>query len=394
MYTYEREKDNAEFTGYMVDESSLYSNDFDYHGIYRSKEFNECCKYFNNYDEKTRKILLAVNEADQNVVMQALANKLYSHIVNKVDDVDFGQIPLSRGDIKNIPNYEQLVDCLNILSQILQNYKQDTKQVDTVNIALQNTLDRTELYKKAYKYNVELPIITYNTVCLSIISATSLLISSHIEFIKMNDNSGYDIAFDKASRNKTDNKLLFNNLERYNKICANGDFDKAMDYAIKNNIQLRAESVGIQHEAIGDVAAMKTISGLAGQISGFATAHPVATAILAIIILVRLLREFIYYFYYARTKLSDYLDAQSALLYMNALNIENSLTQDDKKKKDTAEKQKRIANAFSKLADKIKVKDKTSEAKAESDINKLDKEKFNINDVIKDIPDSANAALF
>ena len=86
MYTYEREKDTSEFTGYMIDESSLYYNDFDYHVIYRSKEFNECCKYFNNDDEKTRKVLLAVNEADQNVVMQALASKLYSHIVNKVDN--------------------------------------------------------------------------------------------------------------------------------------------------------------------------------------------------------------------------------------------------------------------------------------------------------------------
>ena len=402
MYTYEREDNSSvEFTGYMIDESSLYgATQFDYHSIPRSKEFLECCKYFDNGDEKTRKVLLAVNEADQSVVMQALASKLYTHIVNKVDDIDYGTIPLSKGDITRIDHYEQLVDCINVLSQVLQNYRQDTKQIDTVNIALQNMIDRKDLFIKAYRYNVELPIVSYNTIALSIIGATSLLISSHIEFIKMNDNSGYDIAFDKASRGKTNNKLLFTNLELFNKMCDSGDFDKSMEYAIKNNIKLKAESYGMYNEAIdiGTIAGAKELSGVIGKgigsAVGLAQAHPIITTIIAIIAVIKLLRVFIFYFYYARTKLSDYFDMQSALLYMNAMNIENSLTADNKAKADTIAKQRKIAGIFAKLADKIKVKDRTSESKAESDIKKADNEKFNISDVVKDIPDSANATLF
>ena len=187
VYIYERQNDTTpEFTGYMIDESSLYGDSFDYHSISRSKEFLECCNYFNNDDEKTRKVLLAVNEADQSVVAQALASKLYTHIIDKVDDIDYGTIPLSKGDIEKIDHYEQLVDCINVLSQVLQNYHQDTKPVDVVNVALNNMIDRKEIFKQAYKYNVELPIITYNTMVLSIVGATSLLISSHIEFIKIN----------------------------------------------------------------------------------------------------------------------------------------------------------------------------------------------------------------
>lgn len=414
MYTYERPKEdtNGEFTGYMVDESSLYSNDFDYHSIYRSNAFLECCKYFNQDDEKTRKVLLAVNEADQNVVMQALATKLYEHIVNKIDDVDFGTIPLSKGDIERIDHYEQLVDCINVLSQVLENYKQDTAPIDTVSIALQNMIDRKETFRQAYKYNIELPIIAYNTTALSIIASTSLLISSHIEFIKMNDNKGYDIAFDKASRVRSRDKLLFKNLEQFNKLCSSGEFDKSMDYAIKNNLKLKSESYTVQQESLGTtigaaasllgkapIAGAKAIGTIVGGVAGLAAAHPVISGIVAVIAgligLIKFLRWCIYYFYYSRTKVSEYFDMQSAVLYMNAMNIENSLTRDDKEKAKTVEKQKRIANFFQKLSEAIKVKDKTAEAKADTDINKLDNEKFSITDVVgNSIPDSANAALF
>ena len=394
VYIYERQNDTTpEFTGYMIDESSLYGDSFDYHSISRSKEFLECCNYFNNDDEKTRKVLLAVNEADQGVVAQALASKLYTHIIDKVDDIDYGTIPLSKGDIEKIDHYEQLVDCINVLSQVLQNYHQDTKPVDVVNVALNNMIDRKEIFKQAYKYNVELPIITYNTMVLSIVGATSLLISSHIEFIKMNDNTGYDIAFDRASKGKTSNKLLFNTLERFNVICSNGEFDKSMDYAIKNNIKLKAESY-YYNEGIADFAIAKDLGAIGGLAKTFATSHPIITAIVATITVIKLLRVFIFYFYYARTKVSMYFDSQSALLYMNAMNIENSLTKDDKEKQKTIAKQRKIADLFSRLSNTLKVKDRTSEAKTESDIKKLDNEKLNINDVMDNIPDSANAVLF
>ena len=415
MYTYNNKNsiNGPEFTGYMVDEASIINKNFDYHSVYRSKEFTECMSYFDTNDEMTRKVLLAVNEADQNIMMQALANKLYSHIVNKVDDVDFGTIPNSRGNIEKIENYEQLTDCINILSQVLQNYNQSVNQVDTVSIALANLVDRKDLFIRAYKLNAELPIITYNIMVLSVVSATSLLITSHIEFIKMADNKGYDIAFDKASKIKSKDKLLFKNLEKFNKMCASGEFDKTMEYALKNNVVMKAanhEAVEAQDEAALSVAAAlgaassawATVSGTVGPAAtaalGAIAAHPVIAgigiAIVSIIALIVNLKDMIYYFYYARTKLSDYFDSQSALLYMNAMNVQNSLTHDEKQRKTIADKQSRIAKFFSKLADKIRVKDKTAETKAASDIKKSNDEKFKYDEVIGSMPDSATAALF
>ena len=412
-----------EFTGYMVDETSMINPDFDYHSVYRSREFQECMTYFDTGDKMTRMILLSVNEADQALMMNALAAKLYSHIINKIDDIDFGTIPNSRGDIKRIDNYEQLCDCLNVLSQVLMNYKQDTTPVDTIQIALENMIDRREEFIRAYRLNAEMPIVTYNTIALSIVSATSLLISSHIEYIKMPDDRGYNIAFDKSSKLKSREKVLFNNLERFNKMCSSGELDKTLDYVMKGNVRLKSEkhesviivdedepqdeaalSVGTAIGAIGSVlakapvAGAKVLAGGAAKAVALAGAHPIiagiAGVILGTIILIKLLRDVIFYFYYARTKVSEYCDLQAGMLYMNAMNVENNLTRDEGQRKKIASRQKKVADFLSKAADKIKVKDRSAENSARSDSKKADDEKFVYSDVVDSIPDSANTSLF
>lgn len=372
MYTYtrpEEEPASAGFTGYMVDDTSTI-NSFDHTAIYRSRQFQEAMKYFDVTDDKTRNVLLAVNEADQNSVMTSLSNKLYQHIVDKVDDIDFGTIPLSKGDITKIDNYENLCDCINIITEILQNYHQDTKPVETITIALQNMIDRTDMFTKAYRFNVEMPIIIYNTISVSIVSAVTLMIASCIEFIKLPGDEGFDIALDKAAAAKVRDNLLFKDLDKFNSMCAKGDFDKAMDYVMKMNAN--------------------QFSG-----AGFAFGASSVVVILGLLLLIiPVIRELIFFFYYSRTKVSDYFDAQAALLMVNAYNIEHSLSDDDKKKKEIANKQKGIAEKFKKIANAIKVNSKVGESKAAKDIAALDKQKYKTDDVLDTMPDSANSVLF
>ena len=390
---------------YMTDETSN-TKQVDYSSIYRSKEFNECMSYFDTQDEMTRKVLLTVNEADQNMMMQSLASKLYGHIVSKVDDVDFGMIPLSKGDITKVDKYEELTDCINVISDILVNYKQPTTLVDTVSIALQNMVDRKELFMKGYRNNVDMVIMTYNTLALSIVSAVSLMITSSIEFIKLPQNKGFNIAFDKTSKLKGEQKILYKNLNHFNKLCANGKFDQTMEYAIKNNLIfniIRKHESGeiVQEDVIGALglsAAKDALAGAGATITAAISAHPIVTGtaavILGVIVLICIIRECIFYFYYSKTKASEYFDTQSALLVMNAYNIENNLTRDETQRKAIAEKQTKVAKFFSKLADKLRVSDKVGETKAAADIDKLNKEKYTYTDVVASIPDSANAALF
>lgn len=373
MYTYTRpepvQESNGSFTGYMVDEASLIKS-FDYSSIYRSKQFNEAMKYFDSDDTMTRNILLSVNEADQNVVMTSLANKLYKHITEKVDEIDFGTIPNSKGDITKIDNFEDLLDCVNIISDILQQYNQDTTPVEIVNLAIQNMIDRTDMFEKAYKLNVEMPIIIYNTIALSIVSSVSYMISSCIEFVKLPEDKGFEIAMDKVGAAKAKEALLFDDLKKFNKMCGDGSFDKAMDYVMKQN---------------------------ANNFAGASFVFGVSSVVVIIGILlsiIPLIRELIFFFYYSRAKASDYFDAQSSLLMINAYNIENNLTRDEKSKKQIADKQRKIADSFKKISNTLKVSLKTGEKKAIDETKKLDKQKFKHDEVLDNIPDSSNSVLF
>lgn len=373
MYTYTRpnlvQESGSSFTGYMLDEASLIKT-FDYNSIHRSKQFTEAMNYFDKEDTMTRAILLSVNEADQNVVMTSLANKLYKHITDKVDDIDFGTIPNSKGDITKIDNFDDLLDCINIISDILQQYHQDTSSVEVVNLAIQNMVDRTDMFTKAYKLNVEMPIIIYNTIALSIVSSVSYMISSCIEFVKLPENKGFEIAMDKVGAAKAKEALLFDDLKKFNKMCGDGSFDKAMDYVIKQN---------------------------ANNFSGASFAFGASSVVVMIGILlsiIPLIRELIFFFYYSRAKASDYFDAQSSLLLINAYNIENNLTRDYKQRKQIADKQRKVADTFKKISNTLKINLKTGEKKAVEETNKLDKQKYKHDEVLDSIPDSSNSVLF
>jgi len=416
--------DTPEFTGYMIDEASyIKGKEYDFSSVHRSKVYVETMnQYFNTKDDMTRKVLLAVNESDQNLIMTSLANKLYSYIVTKVDNIDFGTIPLSKGDVTKIEKYDQLVSCIDILSKILQNYNQPLDNIQIVSLALQNVQDRRELFLKAYKINAEFPIVTYNTIVLSIVSAVSLLISAHIEFIKIVDDKGYDIAFDRASKIKSKDKLLFNNLQNFNDMCSSGQFDKVINYAM-------SVSMGKQHEqymtegiadtiktvaagmasttAFGALAgkigsslggASGTLAGAVGGFLKFLASSPWITIPVAIVaglyFLIKVIRALIFYFYYCRVKMTDFLDMQSSVVYMNAMNIKNSLSKNDRERKEIAAKQAGIAAFCKKLADYIRVKDASGEAKATAENKKVDNERYNYREVIDRIPDSAQAALF
>lgn len=365
-------EETQSFTGYMQEEQI---KEFDPSIIYRSKQFNEAVEtYFDKTDELTRKIMLSVNEADQNAVMTQLSNKLYQHIVDKVDDIDFGTIPQSKGDITQIDGYKDLVACISTIHNILDQYHQSTaNNINVLEEAVDNLVKRVDLFTKSYKLNVEMPMIIYNTIALSIVKGVSLMIASCIEFIKLPDDRGFDIAVDKAGLAKTANMVLFKDLIKFNKICADGSFDKAMDYIIAGT------------------AGGKNFTG--GALLAFSAAS-IAVMLGLILMIVPIIRELIFAHYYTRASLSNYFEMQASLLQMNAYNIQNDLARDPKERKKIAAEQLKIAEAFKKISNAIKIDSKTADAKSEKDIKALDSKKYKQDEVLDNIPDSSNSVLF
>lgn len=76
-------------------------------------------KHFDLRDDLTRKTLITINEADQSQVATHLANKFYQIIIKNVADIDYGQIPESKGDFTKIPNYMELMEALDTMNGLL-----------------------------------------------------------------------------------------------------------------------------------------------------------------------------------------------------------------------------------------------------------------------------------
>lgn len=338
-------------------------------GLYRSPEFVKAMnEYFDIQDTKTRKILLAVNEADQNKILTSLTSKLYDNIIDKVDEIDFGDIPSTRGDITKLPNYSKIIESCELVREILQHYNESTAPADTILEAVRNIETRKSLFTRAYQINVEMPIIFYNTMTLSVINGLSFLIAAVIDYIKVPTEDGFKISINKVAVSKVQQGILFENLGKFNSSCKSGEFDKAMNYVIDKNV--------------------KNFTGME-----IGVAAGIALGVGLVLNIIPILRECIYFFYYTKANVSQYFDVQAKLLEMNTYNLELKSTTDKDKRDRVIKKQLRVAETFRKVSNFFMVDTKKAEKEATNAIIK-DNKKMKADDVMDSVPDSATGTLF
>lgn len=322
--------------------------------FYTYPEFNKAIsEHMDIVDTKTRKALVNLSEESQESVLTALTSKLYDNIAKKANEINYGDIPLTKGDISKLPNYDKLRETIVILKDIVKEYRQDSAPIDTLAEAMSNVETRKDLFERAYRYDIELPMLMYNTTVLSIITGVSYMISVCIEFIKSPKDETFDTVLDTVAYKKSKEHLIYNSLKKFNKSCSSGDFDKSMNYLIDSKT--------------------KKLTGTIFMVGGI--------AIVALILnIIPILREMIFFFYYARTSISDFFDVQADLLQMNAYNIEHNETRDAEERKTIAEKQIKICELFRNIARKIAVDSKQAEARSVSDTSKENK-KLKIDDL-------------
>lgn len=342
--------------------------------IYRTPEFTKAMnEFFDITDHETRKILLAVNESDQNKVLVSLTSKLYDNVVDKVDDIDFGEIEMTKGDIQKLPNYNTLTDCLNNMSKLLIEFKQDVKPVDTIAECVSNMIDSKDIWTKAYGINCELPMITYNTMVLAIIEATGYLVSMCVEFIKSPSQDTIQIMIDKSALTKSKGHMLFKNIEAFNDAYRKGQVTKAMTHVL-DETAAKKNFVGLTGIGIG--AAVVGVAGL-------------------LFCIIPIIRELIFLFFFYRVKISEFFEVQADLLQVNAYNIENNrldLSKEERKK--ISGKQMKVADKFRKVAKTIAIDAATAEKSASKAVKEESKKKYKAEEIMDEVPDSAGSALF
>lgn len=322
---------------------------------------------FDLNDRPTLKAVAHLNEASENQVLESLCKKLYENVVNKVDDINFAEIDLSEGDITRIPNYNQLSDAIATMHGILKEFKQDTKPVETIALAMKNIQDREEMFTKGYKLKLELPMITYSVLAASIVTSTSFLIAATIEFIKNPKDDSFNLAIDRVELGRSRDHLLFRNLDRFNASCANGKFDQCMNQLINSK--------------------QKNLVGLTGGVL-LGT-----TALIGIISLILpLIRELIYFYFYSRVQISDFFEVQADLLQMNAYNLQNTSDLPKGEREKIVKKQLKVATNFRAIADKVKVECNKAERKADQEITNTNK-KYKVQDVMATAPDAGSGTV-
>ena len=336
--------------------------------FYRDPVYNKAItEYFNMTDRKTTKVLTHLNEAGQNTVLMNLTSKLYDKIVSKCDDIDYGEIPATKGDITKLSKYNDMKETISIMHDILKEYNQDTGPVDELSVALSNVEARKDLFERAYRYNSELPIAMYCNVVLGIITGISYMIATSIEFIKDPGTESFRVALDKMSYAKTKDHMIYSTLKSFNKTCSNKDFDRAMEAVLK--------------------ASTKNFTG--GVVLG-----GIAIGILGVIlVLIPVLRELIFLFYYTRMRISDFFDIQADLLQANAYALESNTTLNKTEQKKVMAKQLKTVEHFRKISNAFAIEIKKAEVASAKEKRQDDETKMLIDD-IDGLDSSSGSALF
>lgn len=419
-------------------------------------EYNKIIReHFDISDDATRKCIVALEDGEETQLLSALSSALYDKIVEKVDQIDFGTIPISRGDITKVDGFENTVDCLNIIRSIVMEYKQDPAIVDIVLTAIENIKSRKGTFVKAYSLNVEFPMVLYNLITLAIENSVSFLIAVCIQYIKDPDTQTTEAALDKVAYNNTKDNLLFTQLNNFNKACATGDIDVALKEVMKNGGKISeslynnedptdagtieygnpicpkcgsnpcvcklnspfqtfdneedncpdceddhtelpsSDSIASNEEPVSEFG-IGTAIGITGAIAGAGfLGLKAAKALVSIII--PALRSIAYFFVNSVVKFSDCLAVQSQFIEANAykLQFSDNSKLDDKKKAKVVQKQLKVAKALKSIANKFAINDKTATKKAK-DLQKQEEKQLKIEDIKDELPSDiyAKSVLF
>ena len=299
-------------------------------------------EWFDLSDIDNLHLITNLDEAGQNQLLVSLTDKLYQKIVEKIDDIDFGTIPKSAGDITKIENYDSMIECLEIIRDIVKQYGQKEEPVDTILTAIGNIKDRKDLFMKCFAMNIELGIIMYNSMVLACVSSVSYMIATSIGFIKSPTDETFEVSLDKVAYQKTMNAMLYNDLRKWNIACKNHEVDKT----------LKAITEGVTKKLSGEIMAAAVLAPI--------VAIPLMKTILPMI------QDVVYLFYYSTQSVSDYWSTQADLLQMSRSTVVYRQDIPESKKKDILRKQDKAVQNMRKISNFFAIDIKKAEKSAEN----------------------------
>ncbi len=355
-------------------------------------------EHMNYSDRATVRAISEATDENQSQILTALTSKLYDLIVAKADKIDYSTIAKSKGDITKVQNYDQLIECVDLIHGIVVEYKESTSSIDTVSTAIENIKKRTGEFRKAFAIGSPIPTLLYNNIVLSIVNSVSFMIATCIEYIKSPNANNFDIALDTVAYKQAMNHLLFRSLQDFNKGCMSNDFDNTLKFCLAKRIISEAvieddeeddkpfftpEEIESGDEVVIHDVKEKTMSEgvIADVISGGARA-----LVFIIKCFVPIIRNIVYYIYNTRQTVSDYFTIQAQMLEMNAYKLQYNNNIDEERRKKAYEKQMKIASKFRNIANKFAIEDSTAKKKA-IDMQNADAKKYDVDEIAVEVVD-------
>lgn len=290
-----------------------------------------------------------LTENEVTAVNNAMIGNLYQSAIEKAH-INFEDIPESKGDITKYSGYKSMTDSLAILTQLSQQQGVKIAEIDTVTQAINNIIACRDLFERGFALEKEFVVLEYNVLVYACVEATSSIISSHVDFVKRPDA----VEFQLLKGRERSGDLCIQNLDKFNMSVKSGDFNKVLRTVVQSGQQ---QFVGLETVAIA------------------------AAIIGAVLVSVTLIRELVFFFYFSRMRLSDYLEQQAALLEIN----KNSLSSQGvgvsaKEKNQIVKKQESVIAKLHSISERIKVNRAMAEKNTQASLKK-ENQTWTIDDV-------------
>lgn len=340
----------------------------------------------------------AAMEAIANPSAQAtIMNKLYKE-TQKIDEIDFGKIPDSKGDITKYVYYDQLYDSIELINELM-------KGNQTENIVAMNKLHQILLNARAdfvfgFKVNNYIVTSMYKVMVANLHEMIDICIVDVTEYIRNNLN----MSMDKKSMKKV--RWVTSNVKNFIKMYESGQWNTLIKYMRTNASKKAYEAMALEAEGdvlpqqksaldlmnMGTSAIDKFKSGVSSaaelikQAPGAfkAAGAPVkGLAIIGIIIsALMIIRTGIKYFFLGVANISKNLRNQAALL--------KSATKSDSEDQTGYGFRKKILNTMEKVSDVIDYKILKMEKEASKDMAESNRNEFSRQEIQQMTPPSSS----
>lgn len=387
--------------------------------------FNEALDMTNN---KTFLTMVSLNEAEQKNAIIILASKLYKMITNKLEDTDYREIELSKGDVKRMKQYKQTIECIDVLFDIAQESGTGIEEVATIKKAMDNVEMLKPIFTSGFKENIDLIKYFYDTIVLGIITDIGFMTTVCVEFIK-NPNSTVSLEITNLQTYKTKFYMVHTELEKFNAAVEKGQIEKAFKALIVNKAKgIKYEAADIDPfmenrftdtlrgirgrtlntfgnarrelrnvsfgkgagDAIGNIGRGtgdaigsigrgigRGIGGIAGGIASGAVVAGILTVaaiagvlVLIVAVILPILRDLAYLFFAFRTRISDWFSLQHDLLEANSARLKSLKNDNGHNYKEASKAQEKWAARMQAISDKIAINYVPAEKSAIKQIKK------------------------